>query len=174
MIVSVYFNLHRKLFSIRAEEGPMKGRVIGHARGVTLGEVQYRVNAAGQAMVRRTGRKNVHAFVRGEVRAVFGFSITSAGAKAMLSLPFFEQGGLIGVVHRQVAERIREAGTSIQYNPYLTDTFIKRYGHAPVRSARLVFLGLSDRGAVHYALGPSDAATPPKASNSCLNPEAVA
>ncbi len=59
--VYVYFNLHRKLWSVRALDGPHKGRVIAHKRGVVLQDVTPRVSQAGRERVLRERKKNVHA-----------------------------------------------------------------------------------------------------------------
>jgi hypothetical protein len=59
--VYVYFNLHRKLWSVRALDGPHKGRVIAHKRGVVLQDVSPRVSQAGRKRVLRERKKNVHA-----------------------------------------------------------------------------------------------------------------
>jgi hypothetical protein len=65
MKVFVYYNLHRKLWSVRALEGPNKGRVVSHEYQVFLENCTFKVSAAGNARVRREGRKNVHAGVVG-------------------------------------------------------------------------------------------------------------
>ena len=62
--VDVYFNLRKKLWSVRSRE---TGRVLCHCHEVALRGVRFVVGAAGRERVRREGRKNVHAFVRGEV-----------------------------------------------------------------------------------------------------------
>jgi hypothetical protein len=62
--VDVYFNLHRKCWSIRDRK---TRRVVAHADSVVLSDVTFRVSAAGNARVRAEGRKNVHAFARGTV-----------------------------------------------------------------------------------------------------------
>jgi hypothetical protein len=67
MRVEVYWNLHKRLFSVRALEGENKGRVIKHAYGVTLKDAKFVVQPAGRERVRREGKKNVHAFVRGRL-----------------------------------------------------------------------------------------------------------
>tara|TARA_R110000764_G_scaffold107705_1_gene193515 strand:+ start:1070 stop:1453 length:384 start_codon:yes stop_codon:yes gene_type:complete len=66
MKVDVYFNLHRRLYSVRACEGPDKGRVIAHKNTVYLKDPEFKVSKAGRARVLREKRKNVHAVVRGE------------------------------------------------------------------------------------------------------------
>ena len=54
----VYFNLHKRCFSV--QQG---GKVYAHADGVMLENVRFNVSKAGQRKVRETGRKNVHARV---------------------------------------------------------------------------------------------------------------
>ena len=62
MRVEIYFNLHKKVFSMRH-----KGKVIAHVCNATLKNVTYVVQPAGRARVLREGKKNVHAFARGEL-----------------------------------------------------------------------------------------------------------
>ena len=65
MKVFVYFNLHKKVFSIKALEGPCKGRVIAHRRELMLYDAIFKVSEAGRQRVLRECRKNVHAGVVG-------------------------------------------------------------------------------------------------------------
>ena len=65
MRVAVYFNIRRRVFSVKALDGPSRGRVIGHHTYVPLLDVCFRVSQAGRARVLETGQKNVHAFVVG-------------------------------------------------------------------------------------------------------------
>lgn len=67
--VRAYFNLHRKEWSIKAMQGPYKGRVIAHADELTLDVCRFVVSEAGRQRVIREGRKNVHAYVDGFLRA---------------------------------------------------------------------------------------------------------
>ena len=63
MGVDVYFNLHRKVWSIRSRK---TGLVTDHARVVAFPMgAEMVVRPAGRAKVLQTGQKNVHAFVRG-------------------------------------------------------------------------------------------------------------
>jgi hypothetical protein len=68
--VRVYRNLHnyggehKVLYSVQH-----KGLVIAHVPQITLDEVSFSVQPAGQAKVRQTKRKQVHAFVNGVVAA---------------------------------------------------------------------------------------------------------
>ena len=60
--VEVYWNLHKKVWSVRH-----KGRVIAHRKTVDLYDVKWVVQPAGRKRVLNEGRKNVHAFARGKL-----------------------------------------------------------------------------------------------------------
>ena len=64
MRVEVYFNLHKKLFSVRDCK---TGRVIKHTNGITILDPKFVVRKAGRERVLRERKKTVHAFVRGEL-----------------------------------------------------------------------------------------------------------
>ena len=70
MKVFVYFNLHKKVWSIKALEGERKGRVIGHAECVFLENIEPKVSEAGRQRVLREKRKNVHAGIVGTLKWV--------------------------------------------------------------------------------------------------------
>jgi len=61
MKVFVYYNLHRKVWSIKALEGDMKGRVVAHRSEAVLENPRPKVSQAGRKRVLRDRRKNVHA-----------------------------------------------------------------------------------------------------------------
>jgi hypothetical protein len=65
--VFVYFNLHRKCWSVKALEGPMKGRVIQHTDNIVLSSCIFKVSEAGRQRVLKERRKNVHAGVVGTI-----------------------------------------------------------------------------------------------------------
>ena len=67
MKVFVYKNLHRGLYSVKALEGPYKGRVIGYFKELTLINCEFRVSQKGKQRVLDEGRKNVHAGVIGNL-----------------------------------------------------------------------------------------------------------
>ena len=67
MRVFVYYNLHRHVWSVRALQGPQRGRVIAHASHVHLRNATGRVSEAGRQRVLREQRKNVHAGIVGEL-----------------------------------------------------------------------------------------------------------
>lgn len=58
----MYYNLHKKCFSIRS-----KGKVVGHSDTVKVRFATFVVQPAGREKVIQQQRKNVHAFVRGEL-----------------------------------------------------------------------------------------------------------
>lgn len=60
--VMVYYNLHKHTFSIQKS-----GIVITHADFVRLTDVEFRVREGGKEKVRQEKRKNVHAFVIGNL-----------------------------------------------------------------------------------------------------------
>lgn len=103
MRVEVYWNLHKHLYSVRALEGPNKGRVIAHSYGVTLTDVKFVVQPAGRDRVRREGKKNVHAFVRGRIA----------------NRDF-------GDCHVQFND------SKVTYNPYVYDTFVNAATKQPI------------------------------------------
>lgn len=107
MKVFVYFNLHRKIWSIRALEGEKKNRVVGHAVGVYLTDVTPKVSEAGRQRVLREKAKNVHA---GLVGNLIGVSDDCALFKDYPrdNLPAFK------------------GGEAVTYNPYKYSTFVKK------------------------------------------------
>ena len=105
MRVEVYRNLHTGLMSVR-ECG---GRVLTHAEAVFLNDPTFVVQPAGRAKVLREQRKNVHAFVRGELR---GFSV----------------GQNLGFDNY---DEWRQA----TYNPYRYDSFVDKATEQPLHSA---------------------------------------
>src|SRR5574343_1925883 len=62
MIVSCYRNLHKKCYSVM-----YKGRVIKHLTNFCLKNAKFVVRESGRQRVIREKRKNVHAFVVGEL-----------------------------------------------------------------------------------------------------------
>jgi hypothetical protein len=65
--VFVYWNLHKRCWSLRAMEGAAKGQVIAHSDLVMLLSVTPRVSEAGRRRVIAEGVKNVHAGLVGFV-----------------------------------------------------------------------------------------------------------
>ena len=69
--VETYRNLHTGTFSVRALEGARKGRVFFHPTRVVVDNATFVVQPAGNAKVRVEGKKNVHAFVRGDLNDTY-------------------------------------------------------------------------------------------------------
>ena len=95
MRVRVYWNLHKKKYSVQDAK---TGRVIKHIGAISLQNCKLSVRKAGQERARREGRKNVHAFVTGTYYALgsnFKTAMWSDGAR------------------------------EVTYNPYKNDTFMR-------------------------------------------------
>lgn len=120
MRVEVYWNLHKKCWSMRALEGPRKGRVVEHCNAVLLVDVDLVVQPAGRQRVLEERRKNVHAFARGTLHAA-----VPASAE-----------------HRHGALRPC-SNDEITYNPYREATFVQRTkegARLPIEGAEVVAL----------------------------------
>jgi len=98
MKVFVYFNLHKKCFSIKALDGAKKGRVIAHRDNVLLFHTTFKVSQAGRERVLREHRKNVHA-------GVVGIWHDSGNDHGTLST-------------------VKERGELVTYNPYKYTSFV--------------------------------------------------
>jgi len=102
MRVEVYFNLHKYTWSVRQCS---TGRVILHTDKVHIRDPKFVVRKAGRERVLREGKKNVHAFVRGEITYFDDFDPDYLDY------------------------------TLVSYNPYKFDTFVDVYDTTPVRTA---------------------------------------
>ncbi len=68
--VAVYKNLHRGAWSVRAVDGPHKGRVVAHAESVGLLHAQMHVNERAQRRIADGAAREVHAWVIGTLGEV--------------------------------------------------------------------------------------------------------
>jgi len=102
--VMVYYNLHKKTFSVQ-----YKGRVILHADYVKLGDVEFRVREGGKEKVRQEKRKNVHAFVIGDLLDYCQYPCEN--------------------IPPETNEKV------ITYNPYKYDSFVKKDTEEPIYRA---------------------------------------
>ena len=118
--VDVYFNLAKRVWSIRSRTGDDAGRVIAYADTVVLTDVELKVNESGRQRVIREGRKNVHAFARGKLAATGGFE-TAHAARALWGYQL----------------------TPVTYNPYRNASFVERRTQRPVTEAKGALLFLS-------------------------------
>ena len=123
MKVFVYFNLHRKCFSIKALEGKNKGRVVAHRDDVLLFDGTFKVSEAGRQRVLKEQRKNVHAGVVGHWDETGTDLIT--------------------------IDRVTTIGRPVTYNPYKYSTFVYLYGEHPVGRTRLVALTVNENKRSH-------------------------
>ena len=119
MRVFVYFNLHRKCFSIKALEGANKGRVVAHRNDVLLFDGVFKVSEAGRQRVLRERKKNVHAGVVGHWDET-------------------------GSAYLTTITRVTVNGTPVTYNPYKYDSFVHKYGEYPIKTGRLVALTVNE------------------------------
>ena len=122
--VKVYRNLHKKgvVYSVMDAQS---GLVLGHSEAMVLSAVAFEVNAAGRERVRRTGKKQVHAFVTG-----YWCGPYYAGDWDLFT----------GMCDRAVT-----------YNPYKYETFVRRDGESPVTEASLAVVGPQGVGACETA-----------------------
>ena len=121
--VFCYYNLHLKCFSIKALEGPKKGRVVAHSDKVLLFDGTFKVSEAGRQRVLRERKKNVHAGVVGQWLGSLDDELT--------------------------IDRIVYNGRPVTYNPYKYNTFVYLYGEHPVGGCRLVALTVSENKRSH-------------------------
>jgi len=86
MKVAVYYNLHKHTFSLQSRNKEDYGKVIGHTEHVILKNANYVVRKAGRNKVLQEKKKNVHAFVVGEL--VEGIVGTRYKEKAVTYNPY--------------------------------------------------------------------------------------
>lgn len=115
MKVFVYFNLHKKLWSVKAMEGENKGRVVLHTKYITLVNVKPKVSEAGRQRVLRERSKNVHAGLVGEV------------------------------LFTDVKVYKSEDRRQLTYNPYKFKTFVDKQTLEPVESIDYAYMDADDR-----------------------------
>lgn len=68
--VAVYKNLHKGAWSVRALDGPHKGRVVAHAEVVGLLDCAMHVGLAAQKRIAAGAPREVHAWIVGRLAAV--------------------------------------------------------------------------------------------------------
>jgi hypothetical protein len=122
MKVFVYFNLHKKLFSVKALEGSQKGRVVAHVVEAMLYDAKLKVSQSGRERVIREKRKNVHAGVQGDW---FG-------------------GGTF------LAHQMARTARPITYNPYKYSSFVFKDTENPVHQMKEVALVVYNNRAGMY------------------------
>lgn len=68
--VFIYWNITRGVWSVKALQGPNRGRVIQHATDITLIDCVFKVSEAGRKKVLAQKVKNVHAGVVGYMNSL--------------------------------------------------------------------------------------------------------
>ena len=114
MRVEVYFNLHKHTFSVRSCK---TGRVVLHTDKVHIDNPTFVVRKAGRERVLREGKKNVHAFVRGEMVGTYFDDFD----------PEYNDYSLV------------------MYNPYKHASFVDVQDVMPVHTAKRAVLSLEPR-----------------------------
>lgn len=66
-MIRVYFNLHKNLYSIQKKNDKGNWIVNEYRREINLKNVEFKVSEVGRQRVLREKRKNVHAYVIGEI-----------------------------------------------------------------------------------------------------------
>lgn len=112
MRVFIYWNLHRACWSIKALEGPSRGRVVAHASDWQVTDATFKVSEAGRQRVLREQRKNVHAGVVGTLTAVTRLGVHSPAVAHLPNAPSFPGANYPGY-----------AVASVTYSPYRAGTF---------------------------------------------------
>ena len=107
MKVFVYFNLHKKCFSVKALEGENKGRVVAHVKYAVIYSPTFKVSEAGRQRVLRERKKNVHAGVVGQWFDDEYSTTRTVELSAML-------------------------GRAVTYNPYRFDSFVYKATETPI------------------------------------------
>lgn len=105
--VMVYYNLHKHKFSIQ-----YKNKVILHTDYVKLSDVEFRVRQGGRKKVLEEKRKNVHAFVIGNL---------------------LDYGDLNSINNSEEPNN-----KIITYNPYKYDSFVNKQTKQPIYRANEV------------------------------------
>ncbi len=105
--VYVYFNLHKKLWSVKSRK---TRRVLFHAAVVLLYDCEFKVSQAGRKRVLKDKRKNVHAGVTGELDWLW---------QQPEQVSFRTPHGF-------------EAPVSVTYDPYKYESFVRKDNLEPV------------------------------------------
>ena len=113
MRVETYYNLHKQCLSYRPPGGKVR-----HADAMILNDVTFAVQPAGRERVRREGKKNVHAFVRGDLSWVGAPDDYDYNDNNMR----------------------RQNYRLITYNPYKYDSFVMADTGLPIKSATQVVI----------------------------------
>jgi hypothetical protein len=129
--VKVYKNLHasrKASMAIYSVQDSKTRLVTDRVSAAFLTDVTFKVSQKGRQRVIREGRKNVHAFVVGEL-----FGVSSAAERLHNLLKSGSWGSTQGHNGRQ--------WFSATYNPYKYETFVDRKTEKPIHQSDLVYIG---------------------------------
>ena len=131
--VDVYRNLRNGMWSIKNR---LTGLVMGWVSECVVQDATLVVQPAGNQRVRDTGRKNVHAFVRGNLQLPYGDGI-------MANMDLYDP-------------------VSITYDPYEYRTFVRIKDESPIHKAP--YVELHRKGVIAYVERAGE--DPPEDTNS--------
>lgn len=118
--LEVYYNLHKQCLSMRRMA---RGARVSHAHTLLLNDCLLVVQPAGREKVRREGKKNVHAFVR--------------GYPAFIRRTWADDDGDLSVESME-----RQGYQRITYNPYKYDSFVLADTGQPIyRASQVALIG---------------------------------
>jgi hypothetical protein len=125
MRVNVYRNLSpqykgQRAWSLMAQEGPSKGKVIDIVDAVILKDVTFVVREGGRQRVLRDKQKNVHAFVQGDLVKTFPLNTLKKTATGTALAPG------------------KDASVRVSYDPYHAGYFFREDTGKAVADAPLV------------------------------------
>ena len=133
MKVFAYFNLHKKVWSLRGVDGLERGYVLAHASNVELVDCTFKVSEAGRQRVIREGCKNVHAGIVGTLVGLTG-KVTEIGESRAKYLLYDDPSEVPDVTDEY---------EPIAYNPYVSGDFrIIRNDAALVSAESIILSGL--------------------------------
>ena len=141
MKVFVYFNLHKKCYSILSKSGSTKGKVVAHAERVAVLDPVFKVSEKGRQKVIKEKCKNVHAGVVGELNMFDGVP-TRWGSEV----------GLEGTTITPNENPEQHNWVGLTYNPYKFESFVDKNTLDPVDDALIALLvpGATWAYAPHY------------------------
>lgn len=134
MKVRVYWNLHQGCWSV---QDARTRRVIGHATQLLVRDAKFNVSEAGRQRVLRERKKNVHAFVVGDLEA----AIWSSTVRSHEPMPW-DLDRKTNNAYRHEANRV---DTRVSYNPLKAGHFFEVATGQPVASADMAYLTWENR-----------------------------
>ena len=88
-IVDVYRNLNKpSFFSIRQVKNEFKGKVSGYANIIVIENPMIKISEASRLRVLRDKRKNVHAYIRGELHSAYNGNVQLSTLQSITYNPY--------------------------------------------------------------------------------------